>query len=179
MLNALETLNARLTHLLLIIAAVLAFALSFLIVADVICRSMFNSPIKGTPELVSMSIVIIAFLLAAYSVQSRSMIYTDVLVGLFGWRGPQLTFLSSGILGGLFFGLIAWGKWDPPMHAIASSEYEGEGSLRVPTWPARVAVLVGSALVMVNYFAQAIGAAMTLMRNVPPETPLPQPVHNL
>ena len=46
--------------------ALLTFALSFLVVADVIGRVVFNSPVKGTPEIVSMSIVIICFLLAGY-----------------------------------------------------------------------------------------------------------------
>ena len=50
----------------------LTFSLSFLVVADVIGRVVFNSPVKGTPEIVSMSIVIICFLLAGYSVQSAA-----------------------------------------------------------------------------------------------------------
>jgi TRAP-type C4-dicarboxylate transport system permease small subunit len=174
MLETIGAINARLVYLLLAAAAALGFALAYLVVADVIGRSFFNHPVQGTPEIVSMSIVIICFLLAGYAVQSRSMIYTDVLVGQFGWRGPIITTLTSGILGGAFFGLLMWGTWDPLLHAIASGEYEGEGALRVPTWPARVAVLAGSTLVMLNYFAQAIGAAITLVRNVPPEGPAPQ-----
>ena len=51
------------------------FLLGFLVCADVIGRAIFNTPVKGTPEIVSMSIVIICFLLAGYSVQSGSMIY--------------------------------------------------------------------------------------------------------
>jgi TRAP-type C4-dicarboxylate transport system permease small subunit len=102
------------------------------------------------------------------------MIYTDVLVGQFGWRGPLLTILFSGVLGGIFFALMTWGTWDPLMHAIFTGEYEGEGALRVPTWPARVAVLAGCALVTVNYVGQAVGAAVALARNVPPDGPAPQ-----
>src|SRR5690606_23008900 len=108
-----------------------------------------------TPEIVSMSIVIICYLLAAYAIQSRSMIYTDVLVGLFGWRGRAWTTFSSGLLGGVFFCLIMWGTWEPLVHAWTTGEYEGEGALRVPTWPARVAILFGATLVMLNYLGQA------------------------
>ena len=63
------------------------FLLSFLVVADVIGRGVFNAPVKGTPEIVSMSIVIICFLLAGYAVQSGGMIYADMFVGMFGVRG--------------------------------------------------------------------------------------------
>ncbi|HET9903786.1 MAG TPA: TRAP transporter small permease [Xanthobacteraceae bacterium] len=177
MIDTISAINARLVHLLLAAAALLGFALAYLVVIDVIGRSFFNHPVQGTPEIVSMSIVIICFLLAGYAVQSRSMIYTDVLVGLFGWRGPLVTALSSGILGAMFFGLIMWGTWEPLVHAITSGEYEGEGALRVPTWPARTAVLAGSALVMVNYVGQAVGAAAALIRNRPPASTPAQPAH--
>lgn len=159
----LATVNARLVRLLLVIAALLAFALSFLVVADVLGRALFNSPVQGTPEIVSMSIVIITFLLAGYAVQSRSMIFTDVLVGAFGRYGLPLSMLFSGLFGAVLFGLIMWGTWEPLMHAISSGEYEGEGALHVPAWPARLAILVGSFLVAANYVAQAVIAVQALI----------------
>lgn len=170
-MSLLEKLNARLVHLLLTAAALLGFSLAFLVCADVVGRAFFNSPVQGTPEMVSMSIVIICFLLAGYSVQSRSMIYTDAVVDRLGWRGHAFSTLVSGVLGALFFGIVMWGTWDPLMHAWATGEYEGEGALHVPVWPARVAVLFGATLVMLNYIAQAIGAALALIRNEPPEKP--------
>src|SRR5918994_4101145 len=141
-----DRINARLVYLLLAIAALLTFALSFLVVADVIGRVVFNSPVKGTPEIVSMSIVIICFLLAGYSVQSGSMLHADILVGLFGRRGPLISALLSGVLGTAFFALIVWGSYEPAMHAWNSGEFEGEGALRIPVWPARFVVMLGSLL---------------------------------
>ena len=169
--ETIEKLNARLVYLLLAGAALLGFSLSFLVVADVIGRAFFNHPVQGTPEIVSMSIVIICFLLAGYAVQSRSMIYTDAIVGIFGWRGHAWTTFWSGVLGAAFFGLLAWGTWDPLLHSFATGEFEGEGALRVPTWPARVGVLLGAGLVTLNYIGQAIGAAISFVRGVPPEKP--------
>ncbi len=166
--GVLEKLNERLVYLLLAAAALLAFCLGFLVVADVIGRSIFNSPVRGTPEIVSMSIVVIAFLLAAYAVQSGGMIYAAVLVNLLGWRGPVISTLLSAILGTLLFGLIAWGGWDPLVHAITTGQFEGEGALRVPVWPARLAVMVGAGLVMLNYVGQGVVAFLMLLRNEPP-----------
>jgi C4-dicarboxylate transporter, DctQ subunit len=165
----LATLNARLVYFLLAAAAALAFALSFLVVADIIGRSAFNSPVQGTPELVSMAIVIICFLLAGYAVWSRSMIFADVLIKAFGWRGPCFATMLSGVLGAILFALIAWGTWEPLLHAIASGEYEGEGALRVPTWPARVGVMVGSTLVALNYVGQAVTSLLLLLQNQAPQ----------
>ena len=156
-------LNAKIVHTLLLAAATIILLLGFLVCADVIGRSVFSTPLKGTPEMVSMSIVIICFLLAGYAVQSGSMIYTDAVTGLFGNRGLALGQLMSAVLGVLFFGLIVWGSVDPTLHAIASGEYEGEGALRVPAWPARSIVFIGSALVVFSYAMIGISAAARLV----------------
>jgi TRAP-type C4-dicarboxylate transport system permease small subunit len=158
-----HSLNARLVRVLLAAAALLIFFLSFLVVADVVGRGAFHSPVKGTPEIVSMSIVIICFLLAGYAVQSGGMIYADVLVSVFGVRGRAFAQLLSAVLGILFFGLIVWGSFEPTLHAWASGEYEGEGALRVPVWPARIIVLTGSALVVITYALLAVKSTAELL----------------
>jgi TRAP-type C4-dicarboxylate transport system permease small subunit len=159
----LEILNAQVTRVLLACAAVIIFLLGFIVCADVFGRAIFNSPLKGTPEIVSMSIVIICFLLAGYSVQSRGMIYTDVFSGAFGVRGLAFAQLLSATLGILFFGLIIWGSFEPTLHAIASGEYEGEGALRVPVWPARTVVVLGAILVVTSYLLHGLRAMNALI----------------
>jgi len=159
----LQELNARIVRLLLAAAAVIIFLLGFLVCADILGRAIFNSPVKGTPEMVSMSIVIICFLLAGYAVQSGGMIYTDVFAGMFGVRGLAFAQLLSAVLGITFFGIIVWGSYEPTLHAIASGEYEGEGALRVPVWPARSIVVLGAALVVVSYALHALRAASALV----------------
>jgi TRAP-type C4-dicarboxylate transport system permease small subunit len=158
----LENFSARLVDLLLAVAALLAFLLSFLVVADVVGRVVFNSPVKGTPEIVSMSIVIVCFLIAAQAVRSGGMIRTDVFIDMFGRPGQEFANLLSGILGAAFFGLIVWGSYEPALHSWMSSEFEGEGALRVPVWPARYIVMLGSALVTLIYLGQALSAAKAL-----------------
>ncbi|MGE0034964.1 MAG: TRAP transporter small permease [Xanthobacteraceae bacterium] len=170
-----DRISARLVYVLLAVAALLTFCLSFLVVADVIGRVVFNSPVKGTPEIVSMSIVIICFLLAGYAVQSGSMLKSDLMNGLIGWRGPLVSALLSGILGAAFFGIIVWGGYEPTLHAWTSGEFEGEGALRVPVWPARVAVMLGSLLVAIIYLGQAATAAVALAAGRPPDRQTAEP----
>ncbi len=159
----LEILNARVTRVLLACAAVIIFLLGFIVGADVLGRAIFNAPVKGTPEIVSMSIVIICFLLAGYSVQSGGMIYTDVVSGAFGVRGLAFAQLLSATLGIVFFALIVWGSYEPMLHAVASGEYEGEGALRVPVWPARTVVVLGSILVVTSYALHGLRAINALI----------------
>ncbi|RAI39109.1 TRAP transporter small permease subunit [Rhodoplanes roseus] len=162
-----DRLTTPVVHLLLAVAALIIFMMGFLVVADVLGRGFFNSPVKGTPELVSMSIVIVCFLLAGHAVQSGGMLKADVLVGAFGQRGQAFSELVSGLLGALFFGLIVWGGTAPAIAAFSAGEFEGEGALRVPAWPARFIVVIGAALVVAIYLAKAVRAVRALIHGEP------------
>jgi TRAP-type C4-dicarboxylate transport system permease small subunit len=141
---------------LLAFAATLAFLLSFLVVADVVGRGVFSAPVKGTPEIVSMSIVIICFLQASYAIRSGGMLSVDLLPGLLPVRGRETLALLGCLLGVLFFGVIVYGGFDGFLHAWRSDEYEGEGALRIPTWPARLIVVIGAGLAALNYLLAAV-----------------------
>jgi TRAP-type C4-dicarboxylate transport system permease small subunit len=136
---------------LLAFAASLAFFLSFLVVADVVGRTVFSAPVKGTPEIVSMSIVIICFLQASYAIRSGGMLRVDLLPDMLPARGRELLLAAGCLLGLAFFAVVLYGGLEPFQHAWSSDEYEGEGALRVPTWPARLAVLLGAGLAALDY----------------------------
>lgn len=144
-------LNDWLARALLTVAAVLAFLLCFLVCADVIGRVVFNSPVKGTPEIVSFSIVIILWLQAAYAIRSGGMIWVDAVHTHLPHRVQRACELFGALLGIVFFGLVCWGGIDPALYAWNSNEFEGEGALRVPVWPARFLVVAGSFLGALNY----------------------------
>jgi len=165
MFNKISDLIAR---SLLAFSALLAFLLSFLVVADVIGRVVFDHPVKGTPEIVSMSIVIICFLQASYAIRSGGMLRVDAVVN---WLpvNARLVFAAFGcLLGALFFAVILYGGIDPLLHAWNSSEYEGEGALRVPVWPARGAVLLGCALATLDYLLAALSHIKALLGRADP-----------
>ena len=164
----LENLNARVVRLLLAGAAVIIFLLGFLVCADIFGRAFFNSPVKGTPEMVSMSIVIICFLLAGYSVQSGSMIYTDVFSVDVRRARPRLwpsfcrrcsAFCSSVSSSG-----AATSRCCTPGSA---ANMKAKARLRVPVWPARIVVVVGSVLVVVSYGLRALRAARSFVTGEP------------
>jgi TRAP-type C4-dicarboxylate transport system permease small subunit len=147
----------RVAKALLALAATLAFLLSFLVVADVVGRTVFSAPVKGTPEIVSMSIVIICFLQASYAIRSGGMLHVDLLSGLLPSRAREALIAAACLLGVAFFGVVLYGGMEPFLHAWRSDEYEGEGALRIPSWPARFAVLLGSGLAALNYLLAALG----------------------
>jgi TRAP-type C4-dicarboxylate transport system permease small subunit len=150
-MQPLVRLNEIITRALLALAAVLAFMLCFLVVADVLGRVLFNSPVKGTTEIVSLSIVIICYLQAGFAIRSGGMLHVDMFVSKGGPRTQSAFAVLSALAGLTFFALICWGSWEGATHAWVSNEFEGEGALRVPVWPARFVLLAGTFLACCSY----------------------------
>ena len=149
------TFSDRFSKYLMVAAAAWAFGLAFLVMGNILGRAIFDAPIYGTAEIVAASIVIVVFLQAGYAIRSRSMLKADFLV-IHLPDVVQRILLSAGyLLGAAFFLMIITGGWEESILSYVEGEYEGEGALRVPSWPARWTVLVGSALAMINYLVMA------------------------
>ena len=143
------------SKVLIVFASAWAFGLAFLVMANIIGRTYFNFPIYGTAEIVAASIVIVVFLQAGYAIRSGSMLKADFLVEHLPDK-VQRTLLAIGyFLGAAFFLMIITGGWEESIASYVEGEYEGEGALRVPSWPARWTVLIGSGIAMMNYLVMA------------------------
>ncbi len=163
-----QRLNDWVARALMVLAAVLAFLLCFLVVADVGGRVLFNSPIKGTPEIVSFSIVIICFLQAGFAIRSGGMLNVDTLVNKFP-PGLQSWFGALGAFVGMaFFMFVCYGSFEGAAHAWSSNEFEGEGALRVPVWPARFVIVLGTALAASSYLLLTLENIATALKGQAP-----------
>lgn len=169
-MEALRRANDRLTRILLVIAAVLAFLLCFLVVADVVGRVVFNRPVKGTIEIVSLSIVVICYLQAGFAIRSGGMLHVDMFTSKGGPRTQSVFAAFAAFAGLLFFAVICWGSLEGAAHAWSSSEYEGEGALRVPVWPARFVLVLGTAIAALSYLLLAVQHCAGAVRGVAPDT---------
>ncbi len=149
------TLSDRLSRFLMVVAAAWAFGLALLVMANIIGRSVFDSPIYGTAEIVAASIVIIVYLQAGYAIRSRSMLKADFLLVHLPDIIQRILLAIGYLLGAAFFLMIITGGWEESVLSYVEGEYEGEGALRVPSWPARWTVMIGSALAMINYLVLA------------------------
>ncbi len=149
------TFSDRLSKFLMVVAAAGAFGLAFLVMANIVGRYVFDFPIEGTAEIVAASIVIIVFLQAGYAIRSRSMLKADFLVVHLPETVQRILLAIGYFLGAAFFLMIITGGWEESILSYVEGEYEGEGALRVPSWPARWTVLIGSALAMINYLVMA------------------------
>jgi len=139
----------------MVMAATWAFILTFIIMADIIGRGLFNDPVQGVREIVANSIVIIVFLQAGYAIRSRSMLSAEFLINRFPSWARRAALAFGYLLGVVFFVLIIWGGWQLAIDSWVGGEFEGEGALRVPAWPTRFIILFGSALAIINYLVMA------------------------
>lgn len=143
-------LSDALTKTLMIIGALWAFTLCFFILAEIIARAM-NMPISGTKEIVANSVVIIVFMQLGFAVRSGSMLRADFLVRTLPGPVQKVLLVMACILGAALFFLMMKAAITPAMRSFANWEFDGEGALRVPVWPARFMIIFGAGLAGVNY----------------------------
>jgi len=154
-------LTDQITKALMVLAAFWAFVLCFITLADILFRA-FNLPLQGTKEIIANSVVIIVFLQIGFAVRSRSMLGADFLVSVFGPNTRRVLAVFGLLLGALFFAILFKGAIEPALRSFANGEFDGEGALRVPVWPTRFTILIGSALAVINYLILAAIEAFNL-----------------
>ncbi|MCG6902617.1 MAG: TRAP transporter small permease, partial [Rhodobacter sp.] len=130
---------ARAVHL---FSAFWTLALAILIFADVAGRGLLNNPIPGTKEILQNSVVAITFLQLPLAIFSGSMLRTSIFADAMPPFGRKLLRTVGALLAFVVFMALLWSTWPSFWDAYRIGEYEGEGALRVPTWPVRGTVLV-------------------------------------
>jgi TRAP-type C4-dicarboxylate transport system permease small subunit len=116
----------KLAKFMMVMAAVWAFILTFIILADIVGRGAFNEPLNGVREIVANSIVIIVFLQAGYAIRSRSMLAADFLVNRFPSSVRRIALGIGYLLGAVFFAFIIWGGWRFAIDSWVGGEFEAD-----------------------------------------------------
>ena len=139
------------TNWLMIIAAIFAACIAFIVLFDIMARNM-NIVFYGTAEYVRNMIVAIVFLWLPYCVKSESMLRMDFVLNAVPFRGRVVMQSFGYILGLIYFGTIAFGAVEPTYESWRIDEVEDRGlGILVPVWPARAAILFGCAAAALIY----------------------------
>ncbi|MCW0236583.1 MAG: TRAP transporter small permease [Ferrovibrio sp.] len=135
------------------------FLLMVLINADILGRELFSAPVRGTTELLSLSIVGIVFLQLGHTLMVGRMTRSDMVIENLLTLRPRIGRGLQGLfnlLGVLFLAVIFWGSIAPFKEAIEIGEYVGAaGDFTAPTWPIRLLILIGSAATGLQYLVMA------------------------
>jgi TRAP-type C4-dicarboxylate transport system permease small subunit len=166
----------QLSKFLMIVAALWAMGLAVLIVGDIVGNNIYGTAIPGVREIVISSIVMIVYLQLGYAIRSHSMLRADTLLLVMPVMMRRIVLAAGYALGAVLFLMVLRGTISPAVHAWTTSEFWGEGALRVPVWPTRFMILLGSALAILNYAVAALidvfgfeegGRALTNMDETP------------
>ncbi len=134
-------------------------ALMVLINTDVIGRDLFNAPVRGATELVSLSIVGIVFLQLADTLVSGRMTRADILLARLKRTTPWLADALQALyhlVGAALMAVILWAAWEPLVESIRIQEYIGAmGDFTAPVWPVRLIMLVGMAATLIAFLLLA------------------------
>jgi len=143
-------------------------ALMLLVVGDVLGRALsgvvfrladvtINLSIRGTPELVKLSIVGIVFLQVAHTLRHGRHVRSTVVTERLRPRLAEGMTLVAHLLGAALCALIVWSSWDNMVRGWRIGEFEGEGALRVPVAPSRTIVILGTTLFGLQFARLAFG----------------------
>lgn len=136
-----------------VISAGWVLILGFAIIADVLGRSVFSFPIRGTSEIIKNSVVAITFMQLPLAILSGSMLRTEIFADALPLIARRMLRTVGYLMGLTLFLLIAWSALEPAAYAFRIGEYEGEGALRVPTWPIRFLLIATAVYSAIAYLA--------------------------
>jgi C4-dicarboxylate transporter, DctM subunit len=142
------------------------FALMFLICADITARTLFDDPIAGVTEMVSLSLVACVFLQLAHAMLHGRLMRVEMFLAPLEQRAPAAASAwraSYALLGFALLVALVLGSWPDLTSAWAMSEFAGvEGIFTVPVWPIKLLIVLGSGMagvVLVRELALAAARA--------------------
>jgi TRAP-type mannitol/chloroaromatic compound transport system permease small subunit len=158
----------RLTAAMNAIGTLWIVALMVLIVADVLGRNFFASPVPGVTETVALSIVGIVFLQLADTLRCGRFTRAEVLLATLVRTRPAWHAALSALwhaLGGALLLVILWASWQPLVEAVQIREYVGAvGSFQAPVWPVRLITLIGLSVTALTYSLLMVADLQRLAR---------------
>ena len=162
-----RTAAARVTSVMNAVATFWIFVIMFLMTGDVLGRVLFNRPITGTPEIVKVSIVGIVFLQIPHTLWVNRHIRSEILLVRLKSFARNVFLILTDLLGVAVFVGIMWASWGDTIIAWQKLEIEGEGALRVPVYPIRTIIILGSLMTAIHFAIKVIQGVRELRKASP------------
>ena len=139
-----------------ILSSTWVFILAVVILVDVFGRIFFLHPLPGTKEILQNSVIAVTFLQVPLAIYSGSMLRTTLISDMLPDVVRKILRTLSYILGFALFLAIAYASFPEAIDAYRVGEYEGEGALRIYTWPIKVLIVVTTAYAAFAYLSLMI-----------------------
>lgn len=139
------------------ISVLIIFLMALWVFSDVSGRFFFNHPIPGTTELVKCYIVAIVFLGIAYTMNQKRHIRTTLFLERLSPTARAWCEILSSLIAIAIFAALCYFSFQEAWSSWLVREFDGV-QLRVPVYPARFAVVIGSGLLVIqgilDFFSQ-------------------------
>jgi TRAP-type C4-dicarboxylate transport system permease small subunit len=145
----LKKLTERLALVVLLIGGLGMLASMFLGVADIVGTQVLNIPVPGPRELTESTMVLIVFGALAYAQIRRAHIRVEIAYLAAGPRMRAGMDVVTDIAAIIFFSLILWQGFLEAQYSLQIGEATS-GLIRFPLWPARMTLVLGTALVILR-----------------------------
>lgn len=140
-----------LTQLLAFLAVICIIAMLLAIVADVTRRTLVGESVPGVVELGEVAMVLIVFLGLGFAERRGAHVSMTLVVRKLPPRTAAIVNGLGLLLVVVVVGWMVWVTADRALESFAAQEYRF-GLVRVPVWPARIAIAVG----LVIYFLELV-----------------------
>lgn len=158
-MRALEAWTERLARWLAIVAAVSLVLMMLQTVIDVIMSRVFNKPIEGNMEVISVyHMVLVVFLPLAMVELRHEHINADLFVQMLPQPLQRGVYVFGCLISLGFFGTLCYQTWIDAIESLKIDEVL-MGSVYVPVWPAKFALPIGFAsmlLVILLHIARTL-----------------------
>lgn len=154
-------------------ASLMIFGIMILITFDIALRYMFNAPIRGVTAIVEIAIVVIVYLQLTHALQNGRITRSDALFSAIMRRRPAIGHVMGAIFNAAGFGLMiaiiigGWPKW---IDAYERGHFIGSvGVFTFPEWPQLLVILIGCAMMAIQFALFACDHIDGLLRSLKDE----------
>ena len=130
--------------------------------ADVVGTQFLKHPVPGALELTESTMVLIVFGALTYAQIRRNHIRVELFYTQVGPRGQAAMDVFAGLMALLFFSLLLWQAFNEAMFSLEINEATF-GLVRFPLWPARIVLVAGTALFILQLLIDLLMDAQRLI----------------
>ncbi len=134
-----------------VIAGISAFAIMWLVDANVLGRKIFNQPVLGSVEISQALLVICIMLGMPYAQANGVHLRVTLIVGHAPRRLAEVLFGLAALAGCAVFAVLAWSGYTFTLRAWNVGEEVWGASVRFPLWPVKAMIPLGAGLLSLQF----------------------------
>lgn len=130
--------------------------IAIMVVASIISRRLFGTPIAGVYELTSLGLVLVVFLTLGYCAASDGHIILDIVVFRLRKRPRAIIGVIINMLNTAILGVASWQLWVQAVRVQKMSQTSGV--LAIPIYPFVYVAALGGFLITVVYLIKVLNS---------------------